>query len=352
MKTNHQNNLLTLSVIFTFVLSVLTVLTVPVNAEVPVFDPDNFDEPMENPLHPMEPGTTWVYTMETDEGTEMAIHTVTHETEEILDIECVVFTESVLLDGILEEHSVNWFAVDNEMNVWYFGEDSKDYEDGEVASTEGSWIAGEEGAMPGIIMLGNPEVGDEYAQENAPGTAEDRGAVDAVDEIVSVPYGTFNHCLRTRDWNPLEPGAVEYKYFAPGLGLLAEEEDEDLELVSFIPPKLSGAKIETSQAIYEGGDEFELTAELVNGTDEAVTLHEYIIMDFAGLYFHYPNWSMRSNHATVTIPAEEEVEQEILSFRWPRFIGSIDRITFWIKLVDPDTNMQFGFDGRCECSVE
>ena len=328
-------------------------VVVTANAEVPVFDPDNFDSPVENPLHPLIPGTTWIYMLETDEGPEMAIHAVTNETEEIMGIECVVFTETVLADGILEEHSVNWFAADNLGNIWYFGEDSKDYEDGEVATTAGSWRAGEGDAMPGLIMLANPEIGDEYPQENDPGTAEDMGGVDALDEIVAVPFGTFNHCLQTRDWNPMEGGDIEHKFYAPGIGLLAEEsDDEELVLVNYLPPMLSGAEIETNQAVYSGGDEFELTAELVNGTDEAVTLNEYIIMDYMGIFFFFPSWSEVSTFKTVTLQPGQELEQDVLNFEWPNGSSAIDRITFWIKLVDPDTGRQFGFDGRCEFSAQ
>ena len=129
----------------------------------------------------------------------------------------------------------DWYAQDNDGNVWYFGEDSREYEDGEEVSTEGSWQAGVDGAQPGIIMKANPRIGDSYRQEYYPGEAEDMGQVIRLNESASVPYGSFGEVLVILEWNPLEPDVIEHDYYAPGVGaileVVVEGEPERVELV-------------------------------------------------------------------------------------------------------------------------
>ena len=79
------------------------------------------------------------------------------------------------------------------------------------------------GAKPGIVMQGNPQVGIPYRQEYQKDTAQDMAEVLSLDETATVAYGTFDHCLKTKDWSPLEPGIVENKYFAPGVGQILAE---------------------------------------------------------------------------------------------------------------------------------
>ena len=141
---------------------------------------------------PLEPGTTDVYAGYTDEGREILQVTASHLKKLILGVACTVVTETVISDGILVEVSVNWYAQDTAGNVWYFGEDSKTYENGQVVSTEGSWEAGKNGAKPGIIMEGHPHVGDIYQQEFAPGVAEDMAQVTSLTKTVTVPGGNLH----------------------------------------------------------------------------------------------------------------------------------------------------------------
>jgi hypothetical protein len=103
------------------------------------------------------------------------------------------------------------------------GEDTKEYEDGKVSSTEGSWEAGVNGALPGIIMPAHPAVGLAYTQEHLAGEAEDKGEIVALDQRVNVPAGTFEGVVVTEDWTPLEPKVREHKYYASGLGVVFEE---------------------------------------------------------------------------------------------------------------------------------
>jgi hypothetical protein len=201
------------------------------------FDPCDFrkNEKIDNPYLTFTPGTTFTYRSQTDEGIEEDIVTVTDETKEILGVTATVVRDTVSLDGELIEDTFDWFAQDKEGNVWYLGEDTKEYENGEVVSTEGSWEAGVDGAEAGIIMLADPQVGDTYRQEWYPGVAEDAAEVISLNEEVTVPYGTFTNCLQTREFSTLDPELNEYKFYCPDVGGVTLEEvidsDERVELI-------------------------------------------------------------------------------------------------------------------------
>jgi hypothetical protein len=114
----------------------------------------------------------------------------------------------------------HWYAQDAEGNIWYLGEDTTEYEDGELKDTEGSWEAGVDGAQPGILLPADPKVGMTYRQEYYEGEAEDAAEVLSLDETANVPYGDFDHVLMTRDFTPLTPDLVEQKFYARGVGLV------------------------------------------------------------------------------------------------------------------------------------
>ncbi len=209
----------------------------------PEIDPDNFCTPEEiaanpNPYRPLIPGTTYVYESETDEGTEVIRVTVTHETREILGIECIVVNDVVFLDGVPIEDTDDWFTQDKDGNVWYFGEISFNYEDGVISDLDGSWEAGVDGAKPGIIMFADPVVGTTFRQEYAVGEAEDVGRIEALGESVETTYMDFEDCLKTADFTPIDPDVIEYKYYAPGVGFVLElkpgEDGEDDEVVQLV----------------------------------------------------------------------------------------------------------------------
>lgn len=193
-----------------------------------------------NPYMPFAVGKTFNYRAETDEGVETTVVEVTNDTKVILGVTTTVVRDRVYLDGELIEDTFDWFAQDADGNVWYFGEDSKEIEDGQVVSTEGSWEAGVDGAQPGIVMLAEPRIGMEYAQEFAEDIAEDRARVLSLRQSVEVPHGTFENCLQTMDWTPLEPGNREFKYYAAGVGLVLEVHpsggQERNELISVSTP--------------------------------------------------------------------------------------------------------------------
>jgi len=186
----------------------------------PVFNPADFTSSViDNPYMPLQPGTTLVY--KTASTGEVVNFEVTRQTKVIDGVTCVVVHDTSKVDGQLEEDTLDYLAQDKFGNVWYFGEDTKTLEDGKVVSTEGSWRAGVDGALPGFIMEAHPHVGDEYSQEIAPGVAEDQAKVVSLNEVVDVPYGSGDHALETDETTPLEPSVLEHKFYLSGVGLVS-----------------------------------------------------------------------------------------------------------------------------------
>jgi len=195
-------------------------------AGLPVFDAQRFGTAVDNLYFPLEPGTTYVFEADTEDGLERVEVEITDQTRVVMGVTCVVVHAREYLDGELVEDTFDWFAQDLDGNVWYFGEDSKEIENGVVVSTEGSWEAGVDGARPGIIMLAAPWIGVTYEQEYAPGVAEDMATVVGLSDTATTPLGSFTGCVRTEDFTPLEPGVMEEKFYAPGLGVVLEVDDE------------------------------------------------------------------------------------------------------------------------------
>jgi hypothetical protein len=144
---------------------------------IPLPDPGSFVAAVTNPFFPLMPGRTWFY--ESADGTETSTVEVLSDTRTILGITATIVHDQVFANGELIEDTFDWYAQDGEGNVWYLGEDSKEIENGQVVSTEGSWEAGVNGAQAGIIMWADPgaHIGEEYRQEFARGEAEDIGKV-------------------------------------------------------------------------------------------------------------------------------------------------------------------------------
>ena len=176
-------------------------------------DAADFVARVDNRYWPMKPGTKWVYRA----GEERIEVTVTGRRKRILGIEATVVHDVVSEQGRVIEDTYDWFAQDRWGNVWYLGEDTKEYED-KAVSTKGSWEAGVNGAQAGIAMPAEPEVGQAYRQEHYAGEAEDRGKILSLDEHAEVPFGSFDGVVETEDTTPLEPNVLEHKYYAEGIG--------------------------------------------------------------------------------------------------------------------------------------
>lgn len=217
----------------------------------PDIDPEDFVEGIDHPYFPLIPGVTYIYEGDTEDGVERIEVNVTDQTRMVLGVECMVVRDRVWLDEDedevwsdeeLIEDTFDWYAQDDDGNVWYFGEDSTELEDGVAVSTEGSWESGVDGALPGVIMWAEDEMEIDvpYRQEYYEGEAEDMAKILSLSESVTIDFGSFEDCLQIEEWSPLDPGVTEHKFYAPGIGVILEAKveggDEEVELVDIIEP--------------------------------------------------------------------------------------------------------------------
>jgi hypothetical protein len=204
----------------------------------PKLDPSNFpSQPkVDNPYFPLTPGKTYLYRGKEDDHPTEDRFAVTNQTKVIEGVTVRVVHDQVFTNNKLTEDTLDYFAQDKDGTVWYLGEDTKELEDGQVVSTEGTWQSGVKGANAGIFMEANPKVGDTYKQEDAKNTAEDCAEILSLNASVKVPFGSFNDALQTKEFSLLEPGVVDNKWYAKGVGEVREETvqggSDFLELVS------------------------------------------------------------------------------------------------------------------------
>lgn len=195
----------------------------------PAIVPSNFTTTVDNPYLPLVPGTTY-RTVDADGNTND--FEITTETKTIIGVTCLVIHDVAKdKNGGLIEDTHDWMAQNKDGSVWYFGEDTAEYQNGQVTSRYGSWEAGKDCAKPGILMEANPKVGDSYREEYYAGEAEDQADVLSITEVVEVPYntndaatGTYTDCLKTKNYTALEPGKVENKWYCKGLGEVRSQE--------------------------------------------------------------------------------------------------------------------------------
>jgi len=232
-------------------LSVLTVATATVGAllttsvaspqaSVPTSNPDPklFKNPQDNPFYPLHAGL--VTRLKGTDGDEKFRQTVrvSTRTRTVAGVETVVVRDVVRRpDGTLAEKTDDWYAADSDGNVWYFGEDTATYdENGNLKDRKGSWEAGVDGAVAGIIMPADPRPSYAEYMEFAKGEAEDQAWVVQRLPSVDTPGGRYEHIVRTLEWSRLEPGVISMKFYARGLGIVEERDvadgDEHFWLVS------------------------------------------------------------------------------------------------------------------------
>jgi hypothetical protein len=208
----------------------------PLGSEPVELDSADFSIEIDNPYWPMTPGSTWVYR----EGDQRVEVTVTDRTRTVMGIETRVVHDLVTEDGVPVEDTFDWYAQDADGNIWYFGEDTTEFQAGKPAGHAGAWEAGVDGALPGILLPADPEVGLTYRQEYYAGEAEDRAEVVRIGARVVTPAGIFKEVLQTEDTTPLDPGLVEHKFYAPGVGpvlaLKVKGESGREELVNYTQP--------------------------------------------------------------------------------------------------------------------
>jgi hypothetical protein len=201
----------------------------------PSFDAGRFSKStkIDNPYFPLVPGTRFTYEGFVQKTPVVDVVTVTRNTPTIDGVKTIEVRDQVSEDGVLTEDTLDWYAQDDQGNVWYFGELATQLPAGTNA---GSWTAGVDGAQPGHIMEAAPKVGDVYCQENAPGVAQDAAQVLSVSASRSVPCGSFTgNVLQTKDYSLLEP-KNENKFYGRRAGMLEATSvtgpAEDIQLVS------------------------------------------------------------------------------------------------------------------------
>jgi hypothetical protein len=188
-------------------------------------DAANFDgHAVDNPWFPLTPGTTLVYRGVKDGEPSRETFTTIADTKLIEGVECTVVRDHLFLSGKLEERTLDYYAQDKEGNVWYFGEDTAELNpDGTVRSTEGTWLTGRDGALAGVFMPADPQVGQSFRQEYYKGQAEDHFRVLDLMASVHTPGATSDQALLTMEWTPLEPNVIDHKYYVRGIGTVLEQ---------------------------------------------------------------------------------------------------------------------------------
>jgi hypothetical protein len=195
----------------------------------PMPQPSSFSARVDNVWFPLRPASRYVYTGVKDGKPSRDVVLVTDRLTTIDGVPCVAVSDRLYLRGRLEERTTDWYSQDSKGNVWYFGENTAELDArGRVTSTEGTWTAGVDGARPGIYMTAHPRVGQSWEQEYYKGHAQDHF------EVIGV-FG--RNSVLTKETTPLEPGTVDHKLYARGVGTVLEQTevgaDERNELVSF-----------------------------------------------------------------------------------------------------------------------
>jgi hypothetical protein len=189
----------------------------------PVFDPNNFVAVVDNPYYPLPVGRTLVYSGIKDGQTQRDTVTVTNQQKVILGVSATVVSDIADHNGAILERTSDWYAQDKQGNVWYLGEDTVHFLAHGKADTSGSWEAGVNGAVPGIIMEADPQIPDAYRQELLAGEAEDTAWIVDRGTTIRVPYGRLTNVLTTLEATRLEPGAYDQKVYGPGIGIVLEQ---------------------------------------------------------------------------------------------------------------------------------
>lgn len=206
----------------------------------PPFDPANFATSMANPYFPLQLGQSHAFTGTREaEGktiVETAVMSVVGAGPEILGVTTMVLLDEAFDDGLIVERTFDYFAADEDGNVWYFGEDVTNfrYDDaGKLTGTdsESAWRAGVNDALPGIIMPAAPAVGLSLYQEHAPAEeAMDYAEFLSLDAEVTGPAGTFTGVIKTFEGSTSDPELREFKYWAAGYGLIRADEELSVTL--------------------------------------------------------------------------------------------------------------------------
>lgn len=223
----------------------------------PEFEAEDFDSNFNNLTRPnrympLKIGNRWEYAG----GDETIEIQVLDKTKLIDDVTCIVVNDVVEVDGEVVEDTDDWFAQKKNGDVYYCGEEVKDYEsfagdhprEPELVSIDGSFKWDRDGDKGGIIFLANPRVGAVYRQELSLGNAEDAATVLSINyrygrqpsldqhvpQALMQRFCNAGNCVVTAEASPLSPGVFERKYFAVGIGLILEVDAQTGDTVQLV----------------------------------------------------------------------------------------------------------------------
>jgi hypothetical protein len=323
----------------------LLAVSLPVAAqEEPQFQTDfgredcTFTSVGQTPYFPLIPGV--VLTLEgeeEDDGETVEIRVVISvlgDTEVVDGVTTRVYEEREFEDDELVEVSRNFMAVCRETgDVWYFGEDVDDYEDGVIVGHGGAWRAGVNGAKPGIIMPGSPVLGARFHQELAPGVAEDRAEITGVGEELTVPAGTYENVLATLDSSALDEGSGDEKFYARGIGII---KDADAELVEIeLPDCVPG---DATLCLNDGRFEVE-----VEWTSDGATMNEASVTPVANDSGEV--WFFRPGNVEMVVKVLDACGVEGFNNYWVFASGLTDRgVVLTVKDTKSGTEKEYSSD--------
>jgi hypothetical protein len=194
-------------------------LTIPT----PHPDPAGFVDLVDNPWFPLVAGTRWTYRYLTPGNRDTVVATVLPRTRTVQGVATTAVRLAVRTSsGGTTFAAVRWYAQDTAGNVWWFGQRVGRTLPIDPLATR-SWRAGRRGAEAGLEMPAQPRVGDGFVNGSRPGTMERRSTVLSVDAAVALPRGGYRHAVETRDLSALAPIRVVTTFFAPGVGIVAQD---------------------------------------------------------------------------------------------------------------------------------
>jgi hypothetical protein len=210
--------------------------SLPQGSKAEKLDPSKFTTEIDNPYWPIQPGSHWVYSEVEDGAAQRVDVTALDKTKTLDGVTARVVHDQVTRKGHVLEDTYDWYAQDSDGNIWYLGENTKEFDNGKV-NTEGSWAYGVDGAQAGVVVPADPEQGQKYREEYWAGHAEDAAEVLNTTSQVQVPLGRYQDALLTRNYSSLEPTVEEMKLYAKGVGpvmeLLVSGGSGRTELLSF-----------------------------------------------------------------------------------------------------------------------
>lgn len=213
----------------------------------PIIKAADFTTQITNKYFSLPVGSKFTYESQTPDGLERIEISISGQTRRVMGVNTLVYRDKVWLDGVLIEDTKDYLAQHkNTGDVWYFGENVNNYENGVLVDHDGTWLAGQDldkigtQAKPGIWVKANPQKGDTYLQEYYPDIAEDTVDVLSIKAKVKTKFGDLENCLKTYDYTPLDDQSKEHKYYCPaqknlklGTRVLTEHliQDEKMPLI-------------------------------------------------------------------------------------------------------------------------